>query len=60
MEEFEPILLPFNTWHGGTSITITITTTKFWWHRGVPERANPARTGETLGDGSLEDPQQKC
>ena len=24
----------------------------------APERTNPARTGETLGDGSLEDPQQ--
>ena len=28
--------------------------------RGDPETANPARTGETLGDGSLEDPQHKC
>ncbi len=28
--------------------------------RGGPETANPARTGETLGDGSLEDPQQTC
>ena len=26
--------------------------------RGGPETANPARTGETLGDGSLGDPQQ--
>ena len=28
--------------------------------RGGPETANPARTGEALGDESLEDPQQKC
>ncbi len=28
--------------------------------RGGPETANPARTGEALGDESLEDPQQTC
>ena len=28
--------------------------------RGGLETANPARTGETLGDESLEDPQQEC
>ena len=42
----------------GSSIIITITSVLV--ARGGPERANPARTGDTLRDGSLGDLQQEC
>ena len=42
-------------WEGSSIITTSVLVA-----RGGPERANPARTGDTLRDGSLEDPPKEC